>query len=147
MKENGSCYLDKGQSYSGKINVTKSGKTCVHWNQIPYINNSNFVMLEKNYCRNPEGYGAKPWCYVNATNRTWDYCEVKPCAKVNASKRLKKFKITLYELIDNILLKKNAEVQPRLPVTIFVKLSILDVYGGPGYDCYMFQNKKETAVQ
>ena len=47
FKENGSCYLDKGQSYAGKINVTKSGKTCVHWNEIPYINNSKFVTLEK----------------------------------------------------------------------------------------------------
>ena len=86
FKENGSCYLDKGQSYAGKINVTKSGKTCVHWNEIPYINNNNFVTLEKNYCRNPEGYGAKPWCYINSMNRTWDYCEIKPCAKVNESK-------------------------------------------------------------
>ena len=46
-KENGSCYLDKGQSFAGKINVTKSGKTCVHWNEIPYVNNSKFATLEK----------------------------------------------------------------------------------------------------
>ena len=98
LKENSSCYLDKGQSYSGKKNVTKSGKTCVYWNEIPHIKNSNFVMLEKNYCRNPEGYGAKPWCYVNPINRTWDYCEIKPCAKVNESKELTKFEITHYEL-------------------------------------------------
>ena len=61
------------------MNITKSGKKCVNWNKIPYLNNISFPSLEKNFCRNPEGYGLKPWCYVNTKNRTWEYCEIKAC--------------------------------------------------------------------
>ena len=73
------CFLDKGKRYRGKMNITKSGKKCVNWNKIPYLNNISFPSLEKNFCRNPEGYGLKPWCYVNTKNRTWEYCEIKAC--------------------------------------------------------------------
>ena len=73
------CFLGKGKRYRGKMNITKSGKKCVNWNKIPYLNNISFPSLEKNFCRNPEGYGLKPWCYVNTKNRTWEYCEIKAC--------------------------------------------------------------------
>ena len=61
------------------MKITKSGKTCVHWNKIPYLSNTSFPILEKDYCRNPEGYGFQPWCYVDIKNRTWEYCEIEAC--------------------------------------------------------------------
>ena len=61
------------------MKITKSGKTCGHWNKIPYLSNTSFPILEKNYCRNPEGYGVQPWCYVNIKNRTCEYCEIEAC--------------------------------------------------------------------
>lgn len=73
------CLLGNGKSYHGKTKITKSGKVCVHWNKIPYLSNTSFPILEKNYCRNPEGYGVRPWCYVNMKNRTWEYCETEAC--------------------------------------------------------------------
>lgn len=74
------CLLGNGKSYHGKMDTTKSGEKCVCWNKFPYLSNTSFLTLEKNYCRNPEGYGEKPWCYINKKNRTWEYCQIKTCA-------------------------------------------------------------------
>ena len=64
------------------MNIAKSGKQCLNWNKIPYLSNVNFPLLEKKYYRNPgvkygDGYGVKPWCYVNVKNRTLEHCEIE----------------------------------------------------------------------
>ena len=74
------CFHGNGQRYTGKTNTTISGKSCVQWNRISYLNNNTFPMLKKNYCRNPEGYGLKPWCYVGIKDRKWEYCKIRACA-------------------------------------------------------------------
>ena len=44
-------------------------------------------MLKKNYCRNPEGYGLQPWCYVSVKDRKWEYCKIKACEIENDEKK------------------------------------------------------------
>ena len=44
-------------------------------------------MLKKNYCRNPEGYGLQPWCYVSIKDRNWEYCKIKACEIENDEKK------------------------------------------------------------
>ena len=31
-----------------------------------------------NHCRNPDGKSG-PWCYSNHPNKSWEFCDVKPC--------------------------------------------------------------------
>lgn len=69
------------------MNITISGKSCVEWSKISYLNNDVFPTLKKNYCRNPEGYGSKPWCYVRINDRKWEYCKVKACTLENEERK------------------------------------------------------------
>ena len=34
-----------------------------------------------NACRNPGNLGDKPWCFINHTQVTWDYCNITVCPK------------------------------------------------------------------
>ena len=38
-----------------------------------------------NYCRNPEGRGARPWCYTTDPNKRWEYCTVSMCTDSSGS--------------------------------------------------------------
>lgn len=84
------CFYSNGQNYTGNTSITISGKQCVQWNKIPYLNKYNFPNLKDNHCRNPQSYGTKLWCYVSIKNRTWDYCKLKGCINVNAAGKGKK---------------------------------------------------------
>ena len=83
--------MDDGRSYRGKINITKSGKSCVRWIENPYLSKINFPELEENYCRNPEGYGLRPWCYVDVNSRKWEYCQTEICKSHTSDGKLKVF--------------------------------------------------------
>ncbi|XP_020611795.1 inactive tyrosine-protein kinase transmembrane receptor ROR1-like isoform X2 [Orbicella faveolata] len=67
------CYNGTGASYTGRMNVTKSGRPCLEW---PYKD------LPHNFCRNPEGLGARPWCYVGPENEV-ELCDVKKCSDIS----------------------------------------------------------------
>ena len=84
------CFYGNGQNYTGNTSVTISGKQCVQWNKIPYLNKYNFPNLKDNHCRNPQSYCTKPWCYVSIKYRIWDYCKMKDCINVNAAGNGKK---------------------------------------------------------
>lgn len=66
-----------GYDYTGKVNVTQSGKTCQAWIlQTPH--NHPHTSLPDNYCRNPDGM-PDPWCYTTDPNKRWDLCVIPYC--------------------------------------------------------------------
>ncbi|KAG8238690.1 hypothetical protein J437_LFUL016569 [Ladona fulva] len=73
------CVWNLGMDYTGKANITASGKPCVHWK-----NKQNNSADEQLLCRNKrgaDGGGAvegHPWCYVDQIG-TWEECEIPPC--------------------------------------------------------------------
>lgn len=71
-----SCYNGTGETYSGSRNVTKSGRPCRVWH--PSDPSSH------NYCRNPGGLEAQPWCHVGPENDV-EYCDIKKCSSLNAA--------------------------------------------------------------
>ena len=87
------CFTGKGETYTGKISVTKSGFTCQSWNkQKPnkHKNNKdqlfpeNSVEKAKNYCRNPDGSEEKPWCYTTESKKNgprYELCDIVKCRK------------------------------------------------------------------
>ncbi|XP_057302343.1 muscle, skeletal receptor tyrosine protein kinase-like isoform X2 [Hydractinia symbiolongicarpus] len=77
------CYDGKNTSYNGTVNITSTGKACLPWNINPFLSSPVYSNLKNNYCRNPQGYATSPWCYVNATNRDWEFCDVPKCGGNN----------------------------------------------------------------
>ncbi|XP_059895105.1 LOW QUALITY PROTEIN: hepatocyte growth factor-like [Gadus macrocephalus] len=78
------CYRDNGEAYQGTLSMTRSGIPCGDWSH--HINSrdphsvESHVLLEKNYCRNPDRDKNGPWCYTSSSSRlAWDYCELKKC--------------------------------------------------------------------
>eukprot|EP00058_Branchiostoma_floridae_P009861 XP_002595349.1 hypothetical protein BRAFLDRAFT_87598 [Branchiostoma floridae] len=78
-EKNCACYYlrDKGRSYRGLAN---RDRTCQFWtSQYPHTHNHTpeaypSAVLERNYCRNPDGKD-RPWCYTNNPLIRWMYCE------------------------------------------------------------------------
>ena len=73
-----------GRGYRGKINITKSGRTCQYWNtQDPHLHNRYGMLSDKltarNYCRNPDNEDDGPWCYTTDPLCRWEYCDVPMC--------------------------------------------------------------------
>jgi len=68
---------DKGASYEGHVNVTRSGIPCQAWDQqTPHIPTStNKDAGPSNYCRNPDGED-KVWCYTMDSTKRWEFCDV-----------------------------------------------------------------------
>lgn len=79
-----------GNDYIGKLNTTRSNRTCQFWNtNTPHPINSTYlngtlyadqnVTLAKNFCRDPSRNIAGPWCYTTDKNIKWDLCNVRDC--------------------------------------------------------------------
>ncbi|XP_074641248.1 plasminogen-like [Tubulanus polymorphus] len=79
---------DRGIYYTGKHNVTRTGRTCQRWavdephRKVGEASSpSNFPEKDfqkaKNYCRNPDN-GACIWCYTTDPDRRFEYCNVLP---------------------------------------------------------------------
>ncbi|CAH1777726.1 unnamed protein product [Owenia fusiformis] len=85
------CKFDAvGMWYSGKLSVTKSGRTCQRWDaQYPHQHTWNNILHfpedtlaeASNYCRNPDEMSDGPWCYTTDSNSRWEFCDVKLCSK------------------------------------------------------------------
>ncbi|XP_043916969.1 muscle, skeletal receptor tyrosine-protein kinase [Protopterus annectens] len=79
------CYKDKGKFYQGFVNTTVSGLPCQKWTeQVPHFHRRSpdiFPELQnsENYCRNPGGESARPWCYTVDRSVRWEYCNVPLC--------------------------------------------------------------------
>ena len=68
-----------GAGYSGKINLTASGRSCQAWSaQEPHQH--EFAYLGKhNHCRNPNQDSGGVWCYTTDNDKKWEHCPVPIC--------------------------------------------------------------------
>ncbi|CAB3991942.1 angiopoietin-1 receptor-like [Paramuricea clavata] len=82
------CLYLNGSSYHGNISVTVSGIPCQLWtDQCPHRHTMNNTYPElnnaKNYCRNPQNSGQRPWCFTTDRNKRWEYCDIPKCIPVD----------------------------------------------------------------
>lgn len=76
-----------GREYRGQLNYTETGVMCQPWNERwPHdpeekkLRNPTREGLGKhNYCRNPRGKRARPWCYTTLKRPVWQYCDIVVC--------------------------------------------------------------------
>lgn len=80
------CYEGNGASYNGTVNKTATGMTCLPWSINPFLSQPIYNNLQNNFCRNPQGYGKVPWCYINKASRLWEYCDIPTCLIGKSSK-------------------------------------------------------------
>ena len=90
ISQDTSCYSENGENYRGNVNVTISRKLCAYWAKHTYLNKMVYPELQRNYCRNPQGYGSRPWCYTDLQTRTWEYCKVNKCKGIVVLGRFQK---------------------------------------------------------
>ena len=68
-----------GASYSGRRNVTASGRTCQVW-AASQPHQHNFTEVgEHSHCRNPNGDSEGVWCFTTDPDKEWEYCSVPIC--------------------------------------------------------------------
>ena len=76
-----------GASYSGKVNVTASGRSCQVWStsephEPKYTDMGKVGETEAgdhNYCRNPDGDFGGVWCLTTDPDTRWEHCPVPIC--------------------------------------------------------------------
>jgi len=85
VKPAADCQVGKGESYRGKVAVTKSGLKCQIWDsQAPNEHTRTPASypdsgLNENYCRNPDGESGA-WCYNDeGTSPRWELCDIPSC--------------------------------------------------------------------
>uniref|UniRef100_A0A7S3TMJ6 Kringle domain-containing protein n=2 Tax=Emiliania huxleyi TaxID=2903 RepID=A0A7S3TMJ6_EMIHU len=82
-----------GADYRGKVDHTKSGRTCQAWaEQMPWHHTMTVFdypdagLGGHNYCRNPTGRETGPWCYTtDYPDVEWEECDVGEPKKCDAS--------------------------------------------------------------
>ena len=68
-----------GVSYSGRMNVTLSGRTCQVWSTSEPHEHDYTDLGEHNYCRNPDGDHRGAWCHTTDPYRLREPCFVPRC--------------------------------------------------------------------
>ncbi|XP_005384064.1 PREDICTED: prothrombin [Chinchilla lanigera] len=83
----GHCARDLGMNYRGDVNVTRSGIECQLWSsryphrpEVNHTSHPNAGLLE-NFCRNPDGSSAGPWCYTTDPTVRREECSVPVCGE------------------------------------------------------------------
>ncbi|XP_043099213.1 prothrombin [Puntigrus tetrazona] len=84
VKKEENCYVKTGETYAGKVSVTKSGRPCQYWqSNFPHkIDEFNVTQLKlpKNLCRNPDK-SEGPWCFTRDPTVRREYCSVPKCGE------------------------------------------------------------------
>ncbi|XP_048253224.1 uncharacterized protein LOC124142598 [Haliotis rufescens] len=77
------CLLgDKGSTYTGSMQKTSSGASCVTWSEAdtPFKKTSHFrswwPWSRKHYCRNPVHSQSRPWCYTSTDGSQYGLCDI-----------------------------------------------------------------------
>ncbi|KAK3091292.1 hypothetical protein FSP39_018693 [Pinctada imbricata] len=79
-KEVETCYKSVGETYTGPISQTQSGKPCEYWTNNPKYPTHLFNMLgDHNKCRNPSGAPSGPWCYTDPSFLRNETCGIPKC--------------------------------------------------------------------
>ena len=68
-----------GARYSGRMNVTTSGRTCQVWAASQPHDSWYPELGEHNHCRNPDGDPAGVWCQTTDPEKEWESCSVPIC--------------------------------------------------------------------
>ncbi|KAM4808594.1 muscle, skeletal receptor tyrosine-protein kinase [Rhinophrynus dorsalis] len=116
------CYKGKGRHYQGTANITASGIPCQKWSQqLPHLHRrSPDVFPElfhaENYCRNPGGESARPWCYTTDPNVRWEYCNVPLCGTSAAH-----FPVTIKAAFEPpIMPSTSSSISPTHSITVII---------------------------
>lgn len=84
-----SCYNEDGKDYRGTASRTYSKQECLPWNRQFAIKTFDHPELigGHNFCRNPSGAEAQPWCFVpgpgpdGANRPSREFCAIPKCCK------------------------------------------------------------------
>ena len=68
-----------GVTYSGRMNVTESGRTCQAWSASEPHEHDYTENGDHNYCRNSYGDDGGVWCFTTDPNQRWEFCRVPRC--------------------------------------------------------------------
>ena len=79
--------MEIGDLYKGPKQVTASGAACLRWEDLHAAGYEQDVALfpdkslrgAQNFCRNPGGAVAVPWCYTDIGGNQWEVCDVPVC--------------------------------------------------------------------
>lgn len=82
--ENEMCYWENGAGYRGTVDTSASGKPCLQWARL-MMDIANYPELAgRNYCRNPGGSEAGPWCFVDnnlgSLEKSIELCAIPRCS-------------------------------------------------------------------
>ena len=73
------CKVQFGTDYTGKANITVSGRVCQKWTVNSPHPSYHQTVGEHNYCRNPDDDDFGPWCYTLDPQIGWEHCEIPEC--------------------------------------------------------------------